>query len=112
MSPLYVSRSKEIAARVLDGEMMIMSARDSRLFNLNEVGTLIWQAADGVTTLEEIVKQKVCVEFEVEPEQAFQDAEAFVRELAEHGIMRLSDQPMELRDFEHGTRDSGTAGTG
>jgi len=104
MSPLYVSRSKEIAARVLDGEMMIMSARDSRLFNLNEVGTLIWQAADGATTLEEIVTGKICVEFEVEPQQALQDAEAFVRELAEHGIMRLSDQPMELRD-------SGTAGT-
>jgi hypothetical protein len=111
MSPLYVSRSKEIAARVLDGEMMIMSARDSRLFNLNEVGTLIWQAADGVTTLEEIVNQKICVEFEVEPEQALQDAEAFVRELAEHGIMRLSDEPMELRDSGHGTRGSGTAGT-
>ena len=31
MSPLYIARSREIAARELDGEMMIMSARDSTL---------------------------------------------------------------------------------
>ena len=95
MSPLYLAHSKEIAARVLDGEMMIMSARDSTLFNLNELGTMIWQAADGATSLEEIVAQKICVEYEVEPGQALQDAEAFVRELAGHGIMLLSDQPIK-----------------
>jgi hypothetical protein len=94
MSPLYIARSHEIAARVLDGEMIIMSARDSTLFNLNEVGTMIWQAADGATTLEDIVTQKICLEYEVEPAEALKDADAFVRELAEHGILRLSDQPI------------------
>ena len=94
MSPLYIARSKEIAARVLDGEMMIMSARDSTLFSLNELGTMIWQAADGATSLEEIVAQKICPEYEVEPAEALKDAEAFVRELAEHGIMLLSDRPV------------------
>lgn len=94
MSPLYIARSREIAARSLDGEMMIMSARDSALFNLNELGTLIWQAADGATPLAEIVAQKVCVEYDVEPAEALTDAEAFVRELAEHGILQVSDQPI------------------
>ena len=94
MSPLYIARSHEIAARVLDGEMMIMSARDSTLFNLNEVGTMIWQAADGATTIEDIVVKKICLEYEVEPAEALKDADAFVRELAEHGILRLSDQPI------------------
>ena len=98
MSPLYVGRSKEIAARVLDGEMMIMSARDSRLFNLNELGTILWQAADGSTTLKEIVEQRICPQFEVEPEVALKDAEDFVRELAEHGILVLSERPIETRE--------------
>lgn len=98
MSPLYIARSREIAARVLGGEMMIMSARDSRLFNLNPVGTMIWQAADGATTLEEIVAQKICVEYDVEPGQALQDAEAFVRELARHGVLLVSDQPIQGTD--------------
>jgi|SRR5208282_3245929 len=95
MSPLYIARSREIAARELDGEMMIMSARDSTLFNLNELGTIIWQAADGATSLKEIVAQKICPEYEVEPGQALQDAEAYVRELAEHGILLVSDQPLK-----------------
>ena len=74
--------------------MMIMSARDSTLFNLNELGTLIWQAADGAISLEDIVAQKVCAEYEVEPAAALQDAEVFVRELAERGILRLSETPI------------------
>jgi len=94
MSPLYFLRSRDIAARELDGEMMIMSSRTSRLFNLNEAGTLIWQAADGSTPLEEVVTRRVCAIYHVEPEEALRDAENFVRELAEHGIMQLSDQPI------------------
>ena len=94
MSSIYFARSSEIAARSLDGEMMIMSTRDSTLFNLNELGTIIWQSADGVTPLEEVVVQKVCVQYEVERAEALADAEAFVRELADHGILKLSDQPI------------------
>ena len=94
MSPLYIARSREIAARELDGEMMILSAHDSTLFNLNELGTMIWQAADGATSLEEIVAEKICPEFEVESAEALKDAETFVRELAEHGILLISDQPI------------------
>ena len=94
MSSLYIARSTEIAARVLGGEMMIMSARDSTLFNLNEVGTAIWEAADGVTPLEEIVERKVCAEFEVEPAEALKDAESFVKELADRGILLVSDHPI------------------
>jgi len=94
MSSLYIAHSKEIAARVLEGEMLIMSARHSTLFTLNELGTIIWQAADGETTLQEIVERKICPEFDVEPEEALKDAENFVRELASHGILILSDRPL------------------
>jgi len=65
------------------------------LFSLNDVGLVIWQAADGRTSLEEIVKEKVCAEFDVTPEEALKDAETFVRELAGHGILSVSDHPIE-----------------
>ena len=90
----YIARSKEIAARMLGDEMIIMSARDSTLFSLNDVGSVIWQAADGRTPLEDIVKEKVCAEFEVEQAEALKDAEEFVRELASHGILLLSEAPV------------------
>jgi len=92
---IYIARSSTIAARALEGEMIIMSARDSTLFTLNEVATAIWQAADGRTPLTEIVQNHVCAKFEAEGEAAYADAEAFCRELADHGILLLSDQPIE-----------------
>ena len=94
MNPIYIARSNQIAARNLGGEMMIMSAPDSTLFSLNDVGTLIWEAADGETTLQEIVERKVCAEFDVDPAEALEDAESFVRELAGHGILLVSETPV------------------
>ncbi len=91
---LYVARSTAIAARALDGEMIIMSVKDSSLFTLNEVATEIWNAADGTTTLEEIVRNRICAKFEVTPEVARTDAEELCRDLAEHGILLVSDQPI------------------
>jgi len=90
----YVARSSQIAARMLGGEMIIMSASDSTLFTLNEVATVIWEAADGSTLLDEIVANSICTRFEVAPDVALQDAENFVQGLANHGILLLSDQPI------------------
>jgi hypothetical protein len=94
MSRLYVARSTSVAARSLDGEMMIMSSRDSTLFTLNKTATIIWQAADGTTPLDEIVERRICPEFEVKPDEALQDAESMARELATHGILQVSEEPI------------------
>jgi hypothetical protein len=76
--------------------MMIMSGRDSTLFTLNKTATILWQAADGATPLDEIVSTKICGEFQVEPAEALQDAETLARELADHGILQISEQPISL----------------
>ena len=94
MSKLYIARSPRVAARSLGGEMMIMSGRDSTLFTLNQTASILWQAADGITPLEEIVQQKICSEFEVDPTEALQDAETLARELAGHQILQISEQPI------------------
>jgi len=94
MSKLYIARSPKLAARVLDGEMMIMSGRDSTLFTLNRTATILWQWADGTTPLDRIVEQRICSEYNVEAAQALQDAEALARELAGHQILEISDQPI------------------
>lgn len=94
MSEKYILRSKAIAARTLGDETIIMSAADSTLFSLSEVGTLIWQSADGRTPLSEIVESKICEEFDVEPQIAYQDALAFAEALSQHGILSVLDQPI------------------
>lgn len=94
MSILYMARNPRVAARSLDGEMMIMSGRDSTLFTLNKTATILWEAADGATPLEQIVQQKICTEFEVETGEALRDAEALARDLASHGILQISSEPI------------------
>jgi len=104
MSKLYVARNPRVAARSLDGEMMIMSGRDSTLFTLNRTATILWQSADGATPLDEIVKLRICAEFEVEPAEALQDAEALARELASHEILEISEEPIPQRNPAGGSR--------
>ncbi len=97
---IYIARSSAIAARALAGdralagEMMVMNSADSTFFTLNEVATTIFQAADGRTPLRDIVRDRVCEQFDVDPEQAQADAEQFVAELSGHGILLVSSQPL------------------
>ncbi len=89
----YISRSQAVAARMLGEEMMIMSIRDSALFSLNPTASAIWQAADGVTPLREIVERAIVAHFEVEPDTAYRDAVELVEALAGHGILKIAAEP-------------------
>ena len=74
--------------------LSLMNSMDSTFFTLNEVATAIWQAADGRTPLREIVSNQVCEQFDIDPAQAQTDAEQFVSELSQHGILLVSGQPL------------------
>src|SRR5580698_10040602 len=94
MSRLYVARNTKVAARNLDGEMMIMSGKDSTLFTLNKTATIIWQSADGATPLDEIVERRICPKYEVEPPAGFEDCETLCRQPAAHYIFDVSESPI------------------
>jgi hypothetical protein len=94
MSETYIKRSRDTAARRLGDETIIMSVKDSRVFTLNPTASVIWGAADGVTTLREIVAREVVPEFEVEAEAAYRDALELVEELAREGILTVTDRPV------------------
>ncbi len=94
MSELYVRPIRDIAARMLGEEVIVMAVRDSRVFSLNPTASAIWSGADGVTPLREIVARRVACEFEVDADAAYQDAVALVEELAREGILQISDGPI------------------
>jgi hypothetical protein len=98
---LYVARSQNVAARKLGDEMLIMSGLDSTLFTLDEVATILWEAADGLQPLDQIVEEKICREFEVEYGEAWLDAEALVEGLAGHGILLVSSEPLSEPKLPH-----------
>ncbi len=95
MSATYIARSPAVAARRLGDEMVVMSALDSTLFSLSEVAAILWESADGRTPLDRIVRERVCAAFAVDPATALQDAEEFARELAAHGVLLVSSEPIE-----------------
>lgn len=88
---LLVQRGERLAAREVAGEMVILSADDSSLFVLNDVGTTIWNAADAATPIEALA-DAVCAEYEVDPATALRDVEEFVRSLAAAGILSAVEQ--------------------
>ena len=92
--PRYIARATKIAARMIGDEMMIMSGLDSSLFSLNPTASILWQAADGVTPLAQIVDEHIVAKFDVAPDEALRDALELAEDLARHGILILSDAPI------------------
>ena len=95
MSICEHKRAANLASRVLKGEAIIMNPVDSSLFSLNETATAIWEAADGRTTLQEIVDHDVCPQFDVDRDSALRDAQQLVEALAEQSILHLSETPAD-----------------
>ena len=89
----YVARATRVAARMIGDEMMIMSGLDSSLFSLNATASALWQAADGVTPISDIVERHICSRFDVDRDAAVRDADGLIDDLARHGILRVSDTP-------------------
>lgn len=95
MSTTYIARSTAVAARRLGEEMVVMSALDSTLFSLSDVAAVLWEAADGRTPLDQIVRDRICSSYEVDHPTALRDAEDFVRALAAHGVLLVSERPID-----------------
>jgi len=89
----YPVQNPRVAWRVYDGEAVIISPDDSMMHTLNPIGTLIWQAADGRTTVASIVA-RICAEFEVEADRAEREALGFVDTLSARGLLTLAEAPV------------------
>src|SRR5256885_6961186 len=71
-----------------------ISPTNSTLFTLNEIASVICAAAYVVTPLDQIVANRICTQYDIATELALKDAETFVDDLAAHGILLVSDQPV------------------
>ena len=76
----------KLAHRVIEGRAFIMDPRDNTLHSLNETGTLVWRAlAQGQGP--EAAARSIAERFEVTPEEAVEDAAAFLRDLRSLGLV-------------------------
>ena len=98
MSNVFFTRAGRLASRKVAGEVVILRAHDSSLYVLNPVASAIWEAADGRTSVDAVVRDVICHEFDVDPETARRDTSELVVALAAEGLLRTSDQPMAGAD--------------
>lgn len=87
-----VSRNKDVAWRIIENEAILISAEDSMLHSLDEVGTRIWELSDGSNTVEQII-DTIFDEYEVDRETAEKDVIEFVTNLASEklGLLIVSE---------------------
>lgn len=86
-----VSRSSESVWRVIEGEVVILTPKNSTLHVLNELGSRIWELIDEPIGVEELVS-KIMAEYEVDEETAKNDTLDFLSSLAEIGVLNISEE--------------------
>lgn len=77
---------KGLAYRKIDGQVYIVDAARERLHELNAVGSLMWEGLAAGKS-ETRIAEAVSAEFEVGPEDARNDAGAFIKELKDKGLL-------------------------
>ena len=83
-------KTKDTAHRVLSDEAIVVNFRNSFFYNLNPVGTFIWERCDGQHTPAQIAAA-LAEEYDVLPEEAARDCQEFIDSLVEQGLLQWSD---------------------
>ena len=81
----------QVAARIIDGEAVIVLPQSGQVNVLNEVGSRIWELIDGTLSVGEIT-ETIVAEYDVSAEQAERDVEEFIEELVENKMLVLADE--------------------
>lgn len=84
-------RLHDVILREIAGEVFLVPIRGrladlQELFVLNGVGEWVWERLDGTLSVEALA-EGVAAAYEVTPEEACADVEAFLGELAEAGLL-------------------------
>ena len=91
LSEKYPVLHPQVAARIIDGEAVIVLPESGQVNVLNEVGSRIWELIDGTRSVGEIT-EIIVAEYDVTAEQAEGDMDEFIQELVENKMLVLADE--------------------
>src|SRR5215470_1616580 len=83
-------RGEEIAAKVIDGEAIIINLANGIYYSMDKVGGLIWEMIEGGRTLEEMVAM-ILARYDVSQEQVKTDIEQLVNELLQENLVTAAE---------------------
>ena len=79
----------EVAAKVMDGEAIIINLSNGVYYSLNGAGGLIWSLIEGGHSPAETA-EAVCVQYDILAERAKVDVQSIVEELLREGLLELA----------------------
>ena len=86
----FLLREDEVAAKVIDGEAIIINLANGIYYSMDKAGALIWEMIQTKHSLEETLTA-VTTCYEVSQEDARRDLEQLVEELLKENLVSLSD---------------------
>jgi len=90
-------KEEEVAAKVMDGEAIIINFSNGIYYSLDKVGGLVWELIEGSSSPTEIV-EVILEHYEASPEQVNVDIEKLVAELIQENLVTASDVSGANRD--------------
>ncbi len=82
-----LTKTDNIAWRVIEGQAFIINTKTSTLHELDETGTFIWKLIEKGSSIEETAKE-LSERFDVSTGQAVKDIRDFITELEKKGILK------------------------
>jgi len=82
---------EEVAAKIMDGEAIIINLSTGVYYSMDNVGAVIWEMIEGGFNLEECVAA-ILERYDVSCKEALADVKRLVEELVEEKLVYVSDQ--------------------
>jgi len=86
---------QEVAAKVMDGEAILINLSNGIYYSMDKVGGLIWEMIEGRQSLEKIV-EGVVSRYDGSAERVRADVERIVAELVQENLVKVSDENLPL----------------
>lgn len=84
-------RDQEVAAKVIDGEAILINLANGVYYSMDKVGALIWEMIERRYTLGEMV-EAVVGRYEVNRDQAEADVQRLAEELLQENLVAVSEE--------------------
>ena len=90
---------EEVAAKVIDGEAVLINLSNGVYYSMDEVGALIWEMVESKYSLEEMVAT-ICARYDVSTEQTQSDVERLAAELLDENLLSVADETTSKEEIE------------
>jgi hypothetical protein len=86
----FTTNREEVAAKVIDGELIIIRLSDGTYYSMDNVGTCVWELIEARNDLGTLV-QTIAKRYRTPVEQVEGDVSALVRQLLDEGLVVAAD---------------------